>query len=334
MKRCSHLTSAFASNFKNAFYGNKWWCPYLTFASKKNVHSDVKCEQGLMRNFSLTLGCHRSTTSTHFSWRTFDCNPGLRECCSRHIQRLADVLALVLFAHRLDDQRSVIRDGEATVVLTRKHQNLKEKQKDAIYWKAANICIAFCPLLLPKCLLLRHARSQFLSTLKHHFCNMLIFAQNLEATKHLTVVILPDQCLCSRTHWVEGFQLLGTLETLLARRLLLYPEASRWTWDGSGLWASRGPRRALRCFQPCKYTSPRRAPSPARSAGSGPPGYWIGPGGSDRPHASRWWSAEGPREPDTGTPRSRSPRQAHPGEIGWSVVCLEEKKTKGFGYKT
>ena len=34
LKHFSHLTSAFAlaSNFKNGFYGNKWWCSYLTFA--------------------------------------------------------------------------------------------------------------------------------------------------------------------------------------------------------------------------------------------------------------------------------------------------------------
>ena len=166
---------------------------------KKNVHSDVKCEQGLMRHCNLSLGCHRSTISLQFSWRTFNCNPGFRECCSRHIQRLADVLALVLFTHRLDDQCSVIRDGEATVILTRKHQNLKEQQKDAIYWKQQ----AFASYFVHS----SSKMSSFLTALKkHHFCNMLIFAQNLAATKHLTVVILPDQCLCSRTHWVEDFQ--------------------------------------------------------------------------------------------------------------------------------
>ena len=88
---------------------------------------------GVRRNFTLSLGCHVSIISFRFPSLTFHCNPGFRECSSRHIQRLADVLALVLLTHRLDDQRSVIRDGETTVILTRKHQNLKEEQKDEVH---------------------------------------------------------------------------------------------------------------------------------------------------------------------------------------------------------
>ena len=36
LELCSHLPSTFASNFRNGFYGNKWWCSYLTFAFDGN----------------------------------------------------------------------------------------------------------------------------------------------------------------------------------------------------------------------------------------------------------------------------------------------------------
>ena len=54
LKHCSHVTYAFASNVKNGVYdyGNKWWCPHLTFPFprrewywlKKNADADVTCE--------------------------------------------------------------------------------------------------------------------------------------------------------------------------------------------------------------------------------------------------------------------------------------------------
>ena len=48
LKPCSHSTFAFASNFKNGFYGNKWWCSYLTFTfdGKDQRKTQTQCEKG------------------------------------------------------------------------------------------------------------------------------------------------------------------------------------------------------------------------------------------------------------------------------------------------
>ena len=51
-KPLSHVTfaSAFASNFKNGFCGQKWWCSHLTSEhdgkdQRKNANTDVMCER-------------------------------------------------------------------------------------------------------------------------------------------------------------------------------------------------------------------------------------------------------------------------------------------------
>ena len=56
--------------------------------------------------------------------RTFNFNLSLGEGAAGHAERLADVLALVLLADRLDDERAVVGDGEATMILAREHEDL------------------------------------------------------------------------------------------------------------------------------------------------------------------------------------------------------------------
>ena len=72
-----------------------------------------------------------------YGWpcRTFDGDPGLSERSPGDIESLTHILSLVLFTNWFYDQRTIIRHREPTIILARKHQNLKKKCRyDLIIW--------------------------------------------------------------------------------------------------------------------------------------------------------------------------------------------------------
>ena len=81
---CSHVTfaSAFASNFKNGFHGNKWWCSHLT----------LECDGKDQRKTQTQTSCVNAPLHFLHTLHTF-----LRHRCGKHQRK--DLISQSLFVN-------------------------------------------------------------------------------------------------------------------------------------------------------------------------------------------------------------------------------------------